>query len=168
MPALVAEVNNIGVTNIIADSVLALDTWYNLIFSINKSSADSCRIYINGDSALVYTIRTVKDTTHYNVGAFSMGAINTASPGYASMNILNFAIWNETTCDSTQAADMYNAGTPISLNDWSGSMGAPTWNFDFRVNQGQVVKDRILGKELTLGTLNTIETIDPQWVREKP
>jgi len=104
-----------GHINIVTNRAIESNVWYNFIITGDGTTP---LLYINGTQ---YTFGSQADVTGVSIG--DIGARPSGSFDLDG-DMSNVAIWSGTTLSSTEVTEVYNQGSPLNLNTFSGA--APT------------------------------------------
>jgi len=100
---------------------IAADVWYNFIITGDGTTP---LLYINGTQ---YTFGSGTDRTEVLIGDIGARPNGTFD---LDGDMSNVAIWSGTTLSSTEVTEVYNQGSPLNLNTFSGTAPTAWWKLN--------------------------------------
>ena len=142
------------------------NVWYNITCTWDGSTA---RIYRNAASQAnrsdgAYTGTILNSQTGMNFGSYLSGSL------FMNGNLSNIAIWRNTALTGTEVSEVYNGGTPLDLNDFSGNAPTSWW----KLNAGDTfdgststwtIKDHIGNRDMTSVGMNSSNLITDDLIK---
>jgi len=148
-------------------------TWHSLIFVMDTSNANRCKIYWDGDS-LELSTRTLGNGVDYS----NSGNMKIARDANDNIDVSKLAIWKGKNLadrwNDNIAKYLHNYGYDyVDFNDASGAYPKifvdslrAYWNFN--EGSGQYVYSQVSTDTLFLGTTSGSEAADPTWQEYSP